>query len=109
MIAIAYNIRIFQLCLNVILLQNVSLCVFLKAVSYEAMNMFTIQYPSAPESIDQPLYGSSLEWSYDFENVAELRGTDFWSEYAGTGMHWKKYEVWYGWLFMCLILLKLYR
>ena len=57
------------------------------------MNVFVIRYPSAPESSGNPLFGSSLEWDYDYQNLPELRGTDFWSDSGGTGIFWKRYEV----------------
>lgn len=64
---------------------------FAQGVSYDAMNLFVAKYPDA--IIGNPLYGSSLESDYDYQNTVELRGTDFWSDAGGYGIFWKRYEV----------------
>ena len=66
---------------------------YIQGVSYEAMNLFVFAYPDAVESQGNPLFGSSLDWDYDYQNIVELRGTDFWSDGGGDGIFWKRYEV----------------
>lgn len=66
---------------------------FAQAVSYEAMNDYVAVYPNDPLAPASSLWGSSNDWDYDFQNVDELRGTDFWSEDGATGLHWLKYEM----------------
>lgn len=66
---------------------------FAQSVSYDAMNAYATAYPTDPVVPANGLWGSSMEWNYDVQNVAELRGTDFWSDGGGTGIYWNRYEV----------------
>ena len=66
---------------------------FAQSVSYEAMNQYATTYPTDPVVPANGLWGSSMEWDYDVQNVPELRGTDFWSDGGGTGIYWNRYEV----------------
>jgi len=66
---------------------------FAQAVSYDAMNRYVLAYPNDSQVAGNTLWGSSNDWDYDFQNMAELRGTDFWSEGGATGLHWLKYEM----------------
>jgi hypothetical protein len=66
---------------------------FAQAVSYESMNDYVATYPSDPVVPATSLWGSSADWDYDFQNVAELRGTDLWSDGGGTGLYWLRYEM----------------
>jgi hypothetical protein len=64
---------------------------FAQAVSYEAMTEFARRYPSF--GLTQQIYQSSTEWDYDFQNVPELRTTDFWSDTGGMLLNWIRYEM----------------
>jgi hypothetical protein len=64
---------------------------FAQAVSYEAMTEFALRYPTF--DLSQKLYQSSTEWDYDFQNVPELRTTDFWSDSGGMLLYWIRYEM----------------
>ena len=66
---------------------------FAQAVSYDAMNAYVAAYPNDTLVPGTSLFGSSNDWDYDFQNVPELRGTDFWSEGGATGLYWTKYEM----------------
>ena len=66
---------------------------FAQSVSYDAMNVYVAFYPSDAIVPGTSLFGSSNDWDYDFQNVAELKGTDFWSEGGATGLYWTKYEM----------------
>jgi Bacterial Ig domain len=66
---------------------------FAQAVSYEAMNQYVTTYPNDPLVPANGLWGSSNESDYDFQNVPELRGTDFWSDGGGTLLYWTRYEM----------------
>jgi Bacterial Ig domain len=66
---------------------------FAQAVSYEAMNQYVVTYPNDPLVPANSLWGSSDESDYDFQNVPELRGTDFWSDGGGTLLYWTRYEM----------------
>lgn len=66
---------------------------FAQSVSYEAMNAYVTAYPTDPVVPSNGLWGSSMEWNYDVQNVPEIRGTDFWSDGGGTGIYWNRYEV----------------
>ena len=66
---------------------------FAQAVSYDAMNRYVQAYPTDSQVPGNSLWGSSNDWDYDFQNMTELRGTDFWSEGGATGLHWLKYEM----------------
>ncbi|TML08512.1 MAG: hypothetical protein E6G39_17755 [Actinobacteria bacterium] len=66
---------------------------FAQAVSYEAMNLYVLANPGDSQVPGNSLWGSSNDWDYDFENMLELRGTDFWSEGGATGLYWLKYEM----------------
>ena len=66
---------------------------FAQSASYEAMNAYVTTYPTDPVVPANGLWGSSMEWDYDVQNVPELRGTDFWSDGGGTGIYWNRYEV----------------
>lgn len=66
---------------------------FAQGVSYDAMNAYVAAYPSDTIVAGTSLFGSSNDWDYDFQNVPELRGTDFWSEGGATGLYWTKYEM----------------
>lgn len=65
---------------------------FAQGVSYEAMNKYVATYPNDPLVPGNSLWGSSYDWNYDFQNVPELRGTDFWSDAGGTRLYWVRYE-----------------
>ncbi len=60
---------------------------FAQAVSYDAMNLYVAAYPNDAIVAGNTLWGSSNDWDYDFQNVPELRGTDFWSDGGGTGLY----------------------
>ena len=66
---------------------------FAQAVSYEAMNLYVLAYPNDSQVPGNSLWGSSNDWDYDFQNMLELRGTDFWSDGGATGLYWLKYEM----------------
>ncbi len=66
---------------------------FAQAVSYDAMNAYVAAYPNDTLVPGTSLFGSSNDWDYDFQNVPELRGTDFWSDGGATGLYWTKYEM----------------
>jgi hypothetical protein len=57
------------------------------------MNAYVAFYPSGRDCARHLLFSSSNDWDYDFQNVPELRGTDFWSEGGATGLYWTKYEM----------------
>lgn len=65
---------------------------FAQGVSYEAMNKYVETYPNDNIVPGNSLWGSSYDWNYDFQNVPELRGTDFWSDGGGTWLYWVRYE-----------------
>ena len=56
-------------------------------------NAYVAFYPADTIVAGTSLFGSSNDWDYDFQNVPELRGTDFWSEGGATGLYWTKYEM----------------
>jgi hypothetical protein len=64
---------------------------FAQAVSYDAMTEFARRHPNF--LLDSKLYQSSHEWDYDYQNVPELRSTDFWSDMGGSKLFWARYEV----------------
>lgn len=66
---------------------------FAQAVSYEAMNVYVQDYPNDSIVPGNTLWGSTYDWDYDFQNVPELRGTNFWSDDGGTLLHWTRYEM----------------
>ncbi|MFI5054568.1 MAG: fibronectin type III domain-containing protein, partial [Acidimicrobiia bacterium] len=66
---------------------------FAQAVSYEAMNVYVQDYPNDSIVAGNTLWGSTYDWDYDFQNVPELRGTDFWSDGGATLLYWTKYEM----------------
>ena len=64
---------------------------FAQAVWYQAMTEFARRYPDF--GLSQKIYQSSHEWDYDFQNVPNLRTTDFWSDSGGMNLHWVRYEM----------------
>ena len=58
------------------------------------MNDYVQAYPNDTIVPGQHACGArAYDWDYDFQNVPELRGTDFWSEGGGTLLYWTKYEM----------------
>ena len=39
------------------------------------------------------LWGSGNDWNYDYQNVPEIRGTDFLERCLGTGLYFRRYEM----------------
>ena len=66
---------------------------FAQAVSYECMNKYIEMYPGDPYVNTNQIWLSDYEWDYDFQNVKELRTTDFWSDSGGMGIFWERYEM----------------
>jgi hypothetical protein len=67
---------------------------FAQAVSYEAMNQYFKAYPNDPAlGGEKGPWDSSQDWDYDFQNMPEIRGTDYWSDSTGTGIYWLRYEM----------------
>lgn len=66
---------------------------FAQAVSYDAMNKYVELYPKDPIVPGNGLWGSNNDWDYDYQNMPELRGTDFWSDGGGTGLYFLRYEM----------------
>lgn len=66
---------------------------FAQGVSYEAMNKYVQAYPNDTIVDPNSLWQSNYDWDNDYQNMPELRGTDFWSDSGGTGLHWLRYEM----------------
>ena len=66
---------------------------FAQGVSYDAMNRYVAMYPADTLVPGNSLWDSSYDSDYDYQNMPELRGTDFWSDGGGTGLFWLRYEV----------------
>ncbi len=66
---------------------------FAQGVSYICMNRYIELYPN-DFIVDQTyLFGSSMDWDYDFRNVPAITTEDFWSDYGGMGLFWERYEL----------------
>jgi hypothetical protein len=63
---------------------------FAHAIGYEVLNLFVQRHPDF--NLGARAFGSSMEWDYDFQNVPELRNTDFWSDQGGMLLSWTRYE-----------------
>ena len=66
---------------------------FAQGVSYVCMNRYIESYPGDPVVPDNLLYLSDYDWDYDFQNTDIITTTDFWSDGAGTGVYWLRYEM----------------
>lgn len=66
---------------------------FAQGVSYEAMNKYVQTYPNDIIVDPNSLWQSNYDWDNDYQNMPELRGTDFWSDSGGTNLHWLRYEM----------------
>jgi len=66
---------------------------FAQGVSYICMNRYVELYPN-DMIVDQTfLFGSSMDWDYDYRNVPAITTQDFWSDAAGMGLYWERYEL----------------
>lgn len=66
---------------------------FAQGVSYACMNRYVELHPDDPIVPGNSSYGSSYDWTYDFDNNDLLTTTDFWSDWGGTGIFWVRYEM----------------
>jgi hypothetical protein len=66
---------------------------FAQGVSYACMNRYVQLYPNDTVVNPASLYGSSMDWDYDYRNVTNLTTEDFWSDYGGMALHWERYEM----------------
>lgn len=66
---------------------------FAQGVSYICMNRYIELYPNDTLVDSTYLFGSSMDWDYDFRNVAAITTEDFWSDFAGMGLYWERYEL----------------
>ena len=66
---------------------------FAQGVSYEAMNKYIEMYPNDMVVDSTYLFGSSVDWDYDFQNTPNITTEDYWSDAGGTGIFWIRYEL----------------
>jgi len=66
---------------------------FAQAVSYECMNRYIEAYPNDPYVNTNVIWLPDYGWEYDYQNLKQLRTTDFWSDTDGTGIVWRRYEM----------------
>lgn len=66
---------------------------FAQGGSYACMNRYIEAHPEDPHVTASEIWQSDFHWDYDFQNVAELRTTDFWSDSGGMGLSWRRYEM----------------
>ncbi|MFQ5865564.1 MAG: FlgD immunoglobulin-like domain containing protein, partial [bacterium] len=66
---------------------------FAQGVSYVCMNRYIELYPNDTIVDSTYLFGSSMDWDYDFRNVRAITTEDFWSDYGGMGLFWERYEL----------------
>jgi hypothetical protein len=66
---------------------------FAQGVSYICMNRYIELYPNDTIVDSTYLFGSSMDWDYDFRNVPEITTEDFWSDFGGMGLFWERYEL----------------
>lgn len=66
---------------------------FAQGVSYACMNRYVRLYPNDSLVNSSYLFGSSMDWDYDFRNVSNISTEDFWSDYGGMNLHWERYEM----------------
>ena len=66
---------------------------FAQGASYACMQKFYDLYPNDPLVADEPNWGSTKAWDYDFHNRSILTTQDFWSSNGGTSITWERYEM----------------
>ncbi len=66
---------------------------FAQGASYACMNRYVQLYPNDPIVNSTSLFGSSMDWDYDFRNVSNITTEDFWSDYGGMLIYWERYEL----------------
>jgi hypothetical protein len=66
---------------------------FAQGASYACMNRYVQLYPNDTVVNPASLFGSSMDWDYDFRNINNITTEDFWSDYSGMGIFWERYEL----------------
>lgn len=66
---------------------------FAQGASYACMQKYYDLYPNDPLVADEPNWGSTMAWDYDFQNRDILTTQDFWSSGGGTLITWQRYEM----------------
>ena len=66
---------------------------FAQGASYICMNRYIEIYPDDAIVDSTYLFGSSMDWDYDFRNIDAITTGDFWSDYGALGLFWERYEL----------------
>ncbi len=66
---------------------------FAQGASYACMNRYIEFYPGDAIVDSTYLFGSSMHWDYDYRNTEAITTEDFWSDFAGLGLFWERYEL----------------
>jgi hypothetical protein len=66
---------------------------FAQGASYICMNRYVELYPDDAIVDSTSLFGSTMDWDYDFRNVDAITTEDFWSDYGALGLYWERYEL----------------
>lgn len=66
---------------------------FAQGASYVCMNRYVQLYPNDTVVNPASLFGSTMDWDYDFRNIHNITTEDFWSDHSGMGIFWERYEI----------------